>query len=138
MLTEGNGVPIGLALDAANRNDFKMTNETLQSIPIDRPAPTKQGQQNLCMDKGYDYDEVRALVREFGFTAHICSRGEEAKLIRKRAGFKARRWVVERAHGWFNRYRGILIRWSKKAANHIAMLHLACGLISWKATGLLR
>jgi hypothetical protein len=36
-----------------------------------------------------------------------------------------------------NRYRGILIRWNKKAETYIAMLHLACGIITWKATGLL-
>jgi putative transposase len=114
-----------------------MTNDTLKSIPIERPKPTAHSPQNLCMDKGYDYDEVRELVRAFGFTAHIRSRGEEAKLIMRRVRFTARRWVVERTHSWMNRYRGILIRWSKKAANHFALLHLACGLIAWKVTGLL-
>ena len=43
-------------------------------------------------------------LEEFGFTAHIRSRGEEAKAIKKEAGFKARRWVVERTHGWLNRF----------------------------------
>ena len=35
-------------------------------------------------------------MQEFGFTAHIGSRGEEARAIRQEAGFRARRWVVER------------------------------------------
>jgi hypothetical protein len=30
------------------------------------PKPTKQSAQNLCLDKGYDYDEVRELAVEFG------------------------------------------------------------------------
>lgn len=42
---------------------------------------------------------------EFGFTAHIRARGEEARAIKREAGFKARRWVVERAHSWMNRFR---------------------------------
>ncbi len=25
----------------------------------------------MCLDKGYDYDEVRELLAEFAFTAHI-------------------------------------------------------------------
>ena len=25
----------------------------------------------MCLDKGYDYDNTRELVREFGFTAHV-------------------------------------------------------------------
>lgn len=91
----------------------------------------------MCLDKGYDYDEVRDLLREFGFTAHIRCRGEEAKALKRRAGFRARRWVVERTHSWMNRFRRILVRWEKKAANYVAMLHLVCGLITWRATGLL-
>ena len=47
-------------------------------------------------------------------------------------GWKARRWVVEATHSWLNRNRGILIRWSKKDENHLALLHLACGLIAYK------
>lgn len=89
------------------------------------------------MDKGYDYGEVRDLLTTFRFTEHIRSRGEEAKAIKKRAGIKARRWVVERTHSWMNRFRGLLIRWSKKAANYLGMLHLALGVITWRAVGLL-
>jgi len=44
--------------------------------------------------------------------------------------------VVERTHGWLNRYRGLLIRWAKKAENYLAFLHLACGIITWRATSL--
>ena len=125
-------------MDGANRNDFKMARETIESIPIERPKPTKAVPQNLCLDKGYDYPEVRDLAREFGFTAHIVSRGEEAQLLKRSARRKARRWVVERTHSWLNRFRRILIRWEKKAENYAAMLHIACGLIAWRATGLLR
>lgn len=32
---------------------------------------------NACMDKGYDYDEVREIVKEFGFIAHIKASGEK-------------------------------------------------------------
>ncbi len=133
LLCEGKGIPLGIADDGANRNDFKLTGATLESIPIERPEPTEQSPQNLCLDKGYDYDEVRELLDEFGFTAHIRSRGEEAKAIANQAGFRARRWVVERTHSWLNRCRALLIRWSKKPENHLALLHLACALITWKA-----
>ena len=58
-----------------------------------RPAPSPEHPQGLCLDKGYDFAEVRRVVDEFGFTAHIRSRGEEAQAIKREAGFKARRWV---------------------------------------------
>jgi len=75
---------------------------------------------------------VRELTAELGFSAHIRSRGEEANAIERDPGFRARRWVVERTHSWLNRFRGLLIRWSKKPENHRALLQLACGLISWR------
>jgi putative transposase len=129
-------VPVGLAVEGANRNDMKMVGETLGSIPIERPEPTPEQPQGMCMDKGYDYEEVRQLVKEFGFTAHIKARGEEAKEIKRKAGFKARRWVVERTHSWMNRFRGILIRWCKKPENYVAMLHFAFAIITYRCAGL--
>jgi putative transposase len=83
VLTEGNGMPVGIAVEGANCHDKKMVEATLQSIPIDRPQPTAEESQGMCMDKGYDYDDTRELVKEFGFTAHIKARGEEAQAIKK-------------------------------------------------------
>jgi len=136
LLTEGHGVPIGLAVEGANRNDFKMARATLESIPVARPQPTAEEPQGLCLDKGYDYDEVRALAAEFLYTAHIRARGEETQAIKREAGYKARRWVVERTHSWMNRFRAILIRWEKKPANYLGLLHLACALIPFRCLSL--
>ena len=136
VLTEGHGVPIGLAVEGANRHDMKMVRETIESIVVERPKPTTKKKQNMCLDKGYDYDEVRDILKEFGFTAHIRSRGEEAKEIKHEAGKRARRWVVERTHSWLNRFRRILIRWDKKPEAYLAFLHFACALIAFRAAGL--
>ena len=129
-------MPLGLAIDGANRHDSKMVEATLQSIPVKRPRPTRNHPQGICLDKGYDYDNVRDLVKEFGYTAHIKARGEEAQAIKRQAGFKARRWVVERTHSWMNRFRRILTRWEKKAENYLALLHLVCGVITYRCSGL--
>ena len=125
-----------MAVDGANRNDFKMVRATLESLPVRRPEPTPDAPQGLCLDKGYDYDEVRDLVKEFGYTAHIRARGEEAQAIKHEAGFKARRWVVERTHRWMNRFRRILTRWEKKADNYLGLLHLVCAIITYRCAGL--
>ena len=136
MLTEGHGVPIGVAVDGANRPDRKLVRPTIESIVVERPEPTEERPQGMCLDKGSDYTEVREIVEEFGFTAHIRSRGEEAKALKTEAGFRARRWVVERAHSWLNRFRRLLVRWDKKPQNYLAFLHFACGLIAFRAAEL--
>jgi len=136
LLTEGHGVPLGLAVEGANRHDMKLVRATLDSIVVQRPQPTKEDPQGMCLDKGYDYDEVRAILEEFGFTAHIRSRAEEAQELAVEAGKKARRWVVERSHSWMNRFRRILVRWEKKPEHYLAFLHFACALIAFRAAGL--
>jgi transposase len=138
MLTEGHGVPIGAVIEGANRHDMRLVRATIESIIIDRPKPTEAHPQGMCLDKGYDYDEVYAILQEFGFTAHVRPRGEEAQAIKREAGFKARRWVVERVHSWLNRFRRLLVRWEKKPQNYLAFLHFACGLVAFRAAGLFR
>jgi len=115
-----------------------MARETIEGIAAERPDVSPETPQGLCLDKGYDYAEVRALLDEFGFTAHIRARGEEAKALKQEAGFKARRWVVERTHSWMNRFRRLLIRWDKKVCNYLGFLHLACAYITYRQAGLLR
>ena len=136
MLVDARGVPIGVAVEGANRNDFRMARPTIEGIPVPRPEPTEAKPQGMCLDKGYDYDEVRELLAEFAFTAHIRARGEEAEALKTEAGYRARRWVVERTHSWLNRYRGVLIRWCKKPENFLANLHFAFALITYRAAGL--
>ena len=97
-MTEAAGVPVALAVDGANRHDMKLVRLTVDSVAVSRPAPSPEQPQGMCLDKGYDFAEVRRTLEEFGFTAHIRSRGEEAQAIKREAGFKARRWVVERTH----------------------------------------
>jgi putative transposase len=129
-------VPIGLAVDGANRHDMKLVRATIEGIVVERPEPTAEQPQGMCLDKGYDYDQVRTILEEFGFTAHIRARGEEAKALAQEAGKRARRWVVERSHSWLNRFRRILVRWDKKSEHYLAFLHFACALIAFRAAGL--
>jgi putative transposase len=78
LLTEGAGVPLGVAVAGANRPDFKLARETLESLPVVWPEPTPEEPQGLSVDKGYDYEEVRELAEESLYTLHLRTRGEEA------------------------------------------------------------
>jgi putative transposase len=137
VLTDGQGVPLGLAVSGANVHDKHLVRETIESIPVERPQVTPKKPQHICQDKGYDYPDTRELVAEFGYTAHIPVRGSDSAKRKKLPGYRARRWVVERTHSWFNRFRRLLIRWEKKVANFKAFLHFACAWITYRAAGVL-
>ena len=86
----------------------------------------------------YDYNEARAFGLAFAFTLHVRSRGEEKKELESKPGVRARRWAVERTHGWMNRFRRILFRWDIREDTYFAMLHFTCGIIAWRDSGLLK
>lgn len=46
--------------------------------------------------------------------------------------FRARRWVVEVTHSFFNRFRKLLVRYEKKADNYLALVLFACAVIVWR------
>jgi transposase len=116
---------------------MKLVEATLQSVVGRRPESQEGEPQHLCLDKGYDYDEVRELVAQYGYTAHIRSRGEERVACQTLPGYRARRWVVERTHSWLNRFRRLLVRWEKKLNNYLTMLHFACAWITFRAAGVI-
>jgi transposase len=84
-----------------------------------------------CLDLGYDYDDVRFIVRAAGFEPIILGRsdGRENKKQRRAC---AHRWVVEWTHSWLNGFRHLLVRWEKRADMYRTMLQFAFGLITWR------
>lgn len=122
-LTDGGGVPLGLAVDGANRNDVKLTRETIARLAVERPEPSADTPHGRCLGKGYDDNEGRELRSELGFTAPMRARGEEAQVLKQEAGVKAHRGVVERTHSGRNRCRRVLMRWDKKVRNSLGFLH---------------
>jgi transposase len=100
------------------------------------PEPDDDGEAveiGLCLDRGYRTKAVPGIVAQRGMVAHIQGRDEEIKARQFDPTWKARRWVIERTHSWINRFRGLLIRWSKKTVNHTAFLQLACAIITWRS-----
>jgi hypothetical protein len=79
----------------ANRHNIKRTQPTLETLVVERPEPNLAHPQGMCLDAGYDYQEVRAILAECGFTVHIHSLGDKARELKQKAGSRAHRWVVE-------------------------------------------
>ena len=104
-MTDGGGIPLGVAIGGANRPDYQLARETVADAlgqPVGRPAVDAEHPQALCLDQGYDYATVYELIEEFGYTAHLRPWGSGSGVEGwsgeewEAAGVKARRWVVER------------------------------------------
>ena len=132
-----------MVIAAANRNDVTQLAAVLEGKVVCQVlgADGVWVEENLCADNGYAGKEADALMRAAGYIAHVVPRGEERKLkdaawAAKKAsdeiaaGYRARRWVVEVSHSWFNLFRKLTIRYEKKAKNWLALHQLAACVIA--------
>jgi putative transposase len=121
-----------VVLAGANVRDDKLLGATLDAVVVERPSPTEEAPQHLCLDEGYDNRPMRELVEEYDYVAHIRPIGEEKLDETKTKHYPSRRWVVERTLGWLSKCRAILVRYEKKAANYLGLIKVACILLWYR------
>lgn len=121
-------------MTGANVHDVKILEATLDGRIL---KPEKERKQNLCADKGYFGKPAEKAIEKRGYIPHVRSRGEEKKVMKKRPGYKPRRWVVEVCHSWFNRFRKLLVRYEKTLASYEALNHLAAAIICFRKIGII-
>jgi putative transposase len=132
-LVEAAGGPLAVVVAGANVPDFELLAATLDAIVIERPEPSEESPQHLCLDKGYDKGEVvEQAVQSRGYRPHIRRIGEEKLDSAREKRYPARRWVVERTLGWLSKCRSILVRYEKKAINYLGLIKVACILLWYR------
>lgn len=129
LVVDADGGPRGIAIAGANVHDTKLLAKTLDAIVVERPEPTAEAPQHLCLDKGYDNPTGHQAAAAYHYTPHIRRIGEEKFDERRRKRYPARRWVVERTWAWLSKRRALLVRYDKHASNFLGLLQLACALL---------
>ena len=126
ILVDARGVPLSLIVTGAHRHDLSQFSAVLDALIVDLP---KGRERFLYADKGYDGDAVREQIGIKGYIPRIPRRNRRRGRGRP---WKNRRWVVEAAHSWFNRFRKLLVRYEKLTESYEALLHLAAAIICWR------
>lgn len=129
---DGRGVPLSLVVTGANRHDVSQLATVLDAIQVKRAQPPKRRSKHLCADAGYTGAPALAIISSQGYIPHVKGRGQEAKELQRHPGKRARRWVVEVAHSWFNRFRKLLVRYEKLERSFVALNHLAAAIIAFR------
>ena len=133
LLVEAKGVPLAIEVGPANRHDVKMLAATLDGVIVERPVPSEEEKQHLCLDKAYAGEPSQEVGQQRGYEVHVPDKVNAKQKRQRRGGRrKARRWVVEVTHSWLNRFRRLLVRWEKKKANYLSMLYFAGAIICWR------
>ena len=129
---DGRGVPLSIIVTGANRHDVSQLEAVLAAIVIKKPQPVIRRSKHLCADAGYTGAPALSIIEQHGYIPHVKGRGQEAAELVNEPNKKARRWVVEVAHSWFNRFRKLLVRYEKLERSFIALNHLAAAIIAFR------
>lgn len=132
MLVEADGGPLAVVVAGANVHDTKLLAATLDAIVVQRPEPTEDAPQHLCLDKAYDNPTGEQAAEDHQYRAHIRRIGEEKLDAKERKRYPARRWVVERTLAWLSKCRAILVRYAKRSCVYLGLIKLACILLWYR------
>ncbi len=99
---------------------------------VKREVPAERRSKHLCLDAGYRGRPALQIIESHGYIPHVVSRTQEKRAKQRQPGRKARRWVVEVCHSWFNRFRKLLVRYEKLERSFLALNHLAAAIIAFR------
>jgi transposase len=130
LVTDGNGLPLAVLLDSAQKSEIKLAQETLSLVWVPKKGPgrPKTRPRDLVADRG---DDSRS------FCLHLWHRGirpciPERRGKRPRPGKKADtsdyrlRWKVERTFAWLGNFRRLLVRHERYISVYQGFFNLTC------------
>lgn len=120
---DANGIPIGWAIDGANRNDVAMLEPTLDAVAANGLLADIT---TLSLDRGYDYPAVRARLHTYGLTdLDIQRRGTKPKPGEPHRLTLGLRWIVEATNTWWSNYGQLRRNTDRQERHRHAALQLA-------------
>ncbi len=132
---DANGIPIGWAIDGANRNELKLLGPTLDDVAR---AGLLVEIETLHLDRGYDYPKTRAQLTRFGLDDLNIQRRAKRGATQKTPLRLGLRWVVEGTNSWLSNY-GQLRRNTDRRTRHrhaqlclVVALLITAKLIDWR------
>jgi transposase len=123
---------LALVVTGANRHDVSQLEAVFDGIKVERPNPPLRRYKHLCADAGYTGAPALKVIEEHGYIPHVKGRGQEASERKRNPEKKARRWIVEAAHSWFNRFRKLLVRYEKLDRSFLALNYLAASIMAFR------
>jgi len=127
VITDRNGIPIGWAVDGANRHDSVLLVPTLDAA---------QGRgllaeiETIWLDRGYDSDVTLERLAQRGVDdAVIAKKRKRGHAETKKSVPMGLRWPVERTNSWLSNFGQLRRNTDRKVVHRLAQFALAVALL---------
>lgn len=137
ILTDRLGIPLGWAVDGANRNDSVLLAPTLDDVA---KRFLLEEIETLWLDRGYDSEATRDRLAQRGIDDAVIAKKRKrgaAKTATKNQPMGLR-WPVERTNSWLSNYGQLRRNTDRKSVHRLAQFALAVAflltakLIDWR------
>lgn len=136
VVTEGNGLPIGLHVDSAQPHESTLAETTLQTIRVPQKCGRpKTRPKELVADKAYDSADFRRRLRRRGIKPTIPTferrprkNPKRGRPLRTGPAYR-QRWKVERCFGWMDNCRRLVVRYERHL--HLYKAFCLVAVILW-------
>lgn len=127
LAADRHGIPLGWAVDGANRNDCVMLEPTLDAV-AERGLLGEV--ETLHLDRGYDNGVARRLVAARGVDDLVCTRRRPAGTATQIKSVPlGMRWPVERTNSWLSNFGQLRRNTDRTVAQRLGQFALAVALI---------
>lgn len=139
LVTDGEGLPIGLLVESAQKSEVRLAEATLATIGVNSRRGVRRRPGRLTCDRGYDSRAFRRYLHRRGIRSCIPVR-RRPKTWRPRRGrpvvldavqYRAR-YKVERTFAWLLSYRRVVVRWERLVGVYRGFVLIAMMLICLK------
>jgi transposase len=132
LLTDGQGVPLGLLVDSAQAHEIRYAAQTLATLKVPQPhGRSRTRPRELIADKAYDSAAFRRRLQRRGIKVtipyierHIRKQPKRGRPIHVGVSFR-QRWHIERSNAWMDNYRRLVVRYERQPELYAAFCMLS-------------
>jgi transposase len=124
LITDANGLPLVVQIGPANRRDEQWLPCLLWWLWVMVRTAGQQLPKVFQADRGYGFAWSIALVLAWGMRSQVAERGSPHG-----SGLGRTRFVVERTHSWFMRFRRLIVCYERTGAHYQGFYQLAACVI---------
>ena len=134
--SEAHGLPVAFLLSPHSTHESQLALPTLAQVRVPKQGRGRPSTRikELAMDTAFDSQDLRWALRRQGVRASAPERKRRGKRRQKGPHPKLypvsqERWLVERVNAWHDNYRGLVVRYDRKAAHYRAYVVLSAILL---------
>jgi transposase len=129
LFSDTGGIPLGWAIDGANRHDIILLEPTLETVA---QRGLHHDVETIHLDRGYDASTVRDALAVHGITDTVIAvkrKPGEPKPAGPQPLRLGLRWAVERTNSWFSNFGQLRRNTDRRTIHRLAQIALAVALI---------